>query len=66
MTIEINSDDVVEDLDKLQTPKKVKSFDAGKSKTDEVTNCKVESKAVESPTSLTDDFKDLDNSRKAV
>ena len=44
---------------------KVISFEVGKSKTSKVTNCKVESKAIDSPTSLTEDNKDFDSSRKA-
>ena len=45
---------------------KVISFEVGKSKTSEVTNCKVESKAIDSLTCLTEDNEDLDNSRNAT
>ena len=45
---------------------KVISFEVGKSKTNKVTNYKVESKAKDSLISLTDDNKDLDNSQKPI
>ena len=71
--MELDSDDIIEDLDDSQKAicfedkaQKAKRFELGISKTDEVTNCKVESKAIYSLISLTDDNKDLDNSQKAI
>ena len=47
---------------------KVKSFEVGKSKTDEITYCKVESNAIDSESSLTDNkyLDNLDDSWKTI